>query len=95
MKKILLILPLLLVGCPSVPKPTPHVPDDTPSCASACIKLDKDHLNCEEGKPLDDGTSCQKFCEDTQNSGHALRPSCILSVDVKTCADIQKVCFAK
>jgi hypothetical protein len=79
-------------GC--TPVPIPHVPDDTPSCAAACVKLDKDHLNCEEGKPLDDGTTCQKFCENTQNSGHALRPSCILSDQVKTCDDIQK-CFQK
>lgn len=66
----------------------PRLPDDTASCASAC-----DHLlaiGCEEGKPLEDGTSCKDFCEATQNAGHALNPSCI--AHVRACAEMATVC---
>jgi hypothetical protein len=84
---------LVLSGCPSdVIKPKPVEPKDTASCADACGKLNK--LGCEEGKPLEDGTSCEKFCVDSQQSGHALRPSCIVE-KVQKCADIQPVCFEK
>lgn len=92
--RLILVLAVALAGCPNkeVIRPNPVLPTDTPSCASACAKLEK--LGCEEGKPLEDGTSCTKFCEDTQNSGHALRPSCILE-KVQKCSDIQPLCFEK
>jgi hypothetical protein len=93
MKKFVWFLPLFLLGCPPpTPKPVPHQPTDTASCATACKKLQD--LKCEEGKPLEDGTTCEKFCTDTQTSGHALRPSCILE-KVQKCADIQPLCFEK
>lgn len=91
----------VLCGCPSrdVIRPTPVQPTDTPSCAAACKKLeglkrDDGRIGCEESEPLEDGTSCTKFCEDTQKAGHALRPSCILE-KVQKCSDIQPVCFEK
>jgi len=67
--------------------PTPHVPTDTPNCASACAHLNE--LKCEEGKPLEDGTTCEAFCINTQNSGHALNPTCIMKItkcdEINTC----------
>ncbi len=86
-------LVLVLAACPKpVPKPTPIQPTDTGSCAAACQKL-RD-LKCEEGKPLEDGTTCEKFCVDTQKAGHALKPSCVLE-KVKRCEDLQSQCFEK
>lgn len=92
--RVILVLAVLLAGCPNqeVIRPNPVQPTDTPSCATACAKLEK--MGCEEGKPLEDGTSCTKFCEDTQKAGHALRPSCILE-KVQKCSDIQPLCFEK
>jgi hypothetical protein len=54
--------------------PAPITPIDK-DCAGACQHL-RD-LGCEEGQPLEDGTSCETFCEATIKNGHALRPSCI------------------
>lgn len=91
---------ILLAGCPKDPlRPKPVPPADTSSCEAACKKMetllrDDGTVGCEEAAPLEDGTSCTKFCEDTQNSGHALRPSCILE-KVQKCSDIQPLCFEK
>jgi hypothetical protein len=85
-----IILSLFIIACSSTPKPTPHPPDDTPSCTTACQKME--NMGCEEAQPAEDGTTCQKFCEDTQNSGHALNPSCIMQTSVRICADIQNIC---
>ena len=67
--------------------PTPNVPTDTPNCNSACARLNE--LKCEEGKPLEDGTTCETFCINTQNSGHALNPSCVMKItacdQINTC----------
>lgn len=73
------ILALFVVAC--LP---PNAPKDTADCDKACGRMRA--LHCEEGEPLDDGTSCTKFCEDTQKSGHALRPSCL--VNIETCSEI-------
>lgn len=89
---------LIIAGCPATTiKPHPVQPTDTPSCAAACKKLEglkraDGTVGCEEAQPLEDGTSCTKFCEDTQNSGHALRPSCIIE-KVTRCEDIDRLCF--
>jgi hypothetical protein len=90
MKTRLLVVLLALAGCPAPapPKPAPHLPDDTPSCPSACKRLRE--FGCEEGQPLEDGTSCEKFCEDTQQSGHALRPSCVMTI--QSCAELAQKC---
>jgi hypothetical protein len=80
---------LVVVGC--CPTPAPHAGlGDVASCADACKHIGPQGLDCPEGLPLENGTSCQKFCEDTIGTGHALNPSCIVSV--KTCSDIEKLC---
>lgn len=76
---------ILLVGCPH--NPVVHHPTDTASCGTACQHL-RD-LKCEEGSPLPDGTTCEGFCQSTQNSGHALVPSCV--VNIKQCTDMNNL----
>ncbi len=94
MKYFFIVLSLALLGCPPkdghdpvIPTPRPP-PTDTADCGKACDHMKE--LHCPEGEPLEDGTSCQKFCEDTQNSGHALNPSCI--VKITTCKQIETTC---
>lgn len=62
----------------------PSGPLDTADCGDACARMKL--LGCEEANTLSDGTTCKKFCEETQNSGHALRPSCIAKIEV--CSEI-------
>jgi len=78
----------LLIGCTPIPEPTPREPTDTPNCAKACEHLNK--LGCEEGKPLGDGTTCTKFCENTQKSGHALNPTCVMTIT--KCEELDAKC---
>jgi len=81
------LLPVVMGSkCGVNPQPTPVEPKDTAYCPAACDKLRV--LGCEEGNNLPDGTTCETFCLDTQKSGHALRPSCVM--DIQTCADIVK-----
>ena len=72
--------------CRTKPSPAPIEPKDTADCPAACEKLRA--LGCPEGQPLEDGTTCEKFCQDTQESGHALRPSCVM--DITTCEQLPK-----
>ncbi len=89
MRTFLTILVLFIAACgPSVQRPRPHAASDTPMCPDACAHL-RD-LDCDEGKPLEDGTTCEAFCQSTQDSGHALRPSCV--VKIKSCDEINTVC---
>lgn len=44
-------------------------------------------LQCPEGQPLPDGTSCEKFCTDTQDNGHALNTACM--TQAKSCAALR------
>ena len=76
---------LLLMGSTCNPKPTPHPPEDTHRCTPACERLRA--LGCEEGEPLEDGTTCEAFCVETQESGHALNPTCIMQID--SCDEIE------
>lgn len=85
---VALLLCVCAIACASAPKPDPVLPTDTGSCAAACEHLAS--LGCEEGKPLEDGTSCEKFCVDTQNSGHGLNPSCV--VGIESCEELEAVC---
>lgn len=88
MKRIAPVLAVLLLGCPAQPPPPRALPTDTADCAGACAHLRE--LHCPEGEPLEDGTSCTMFCEETQNSGHALRPSCV--IHIKACAEVETIC---
>ena len=72
-------------SCSGFHPPVPIEPGDTSDCAAACANLEK--LGCDEGKPLEDGTTCTKFCKDTQKSGHGLKPSCV--VNLKACGEIE------
>jgi len=73
------------------PKPKPVEPDDTPNCAVACQHLLE--LGCEEGQPLEDGTTCTEFCEATQKAGHALNPTCVMTIE--RCVDLEPECLEK
>ena len=91
MKHTLIGLAILLfaafsLGATCRPVPTPIEPLDTADCHAACVNLR--NLGCVEGQPLEDGTSCREFCEETQRSGHALRPKCVMKISM--CVDIDK-----
>jgi len=78
---LMLIVAALVLGAScQTPRPPPIAiePTDTANCASACEKLNQ--LGCPEGEPLEDGTTCTKFCEDTQQSGHPLNPTCVMGM---------------
>lgn len=87
MRALLLVLFLCACG-PTPPKPTPRPPLDSSSCDAACAHLRE--LQCEEGFALQDGTSCEQFCHDTQDSGHALNPACVLTI--RTCSELDSRC---
>lgn len=83
MKRVTTSIAVLFVAAWSLgatcrPAPTPVEPKDTVDCPAACERLRE--LACPEGQPLEDGTTCETFCEDTQKSGHALRPSCVMGI---------------
>jgi hypothetical protein len=85
---LILALALLTSCCKHyVPPVTPITPKDD-NCAGACSHLVD--LGCPEGEPLEDGTSCTEFCEATQSSGHALRPTCIISLKSCDPAEMEK-----
>lgn len=70
--------------CQLRPPPVPIEPTDTNMCPSACENLRK--LGCPEGNPLEDGTTCETFCQTTQKEGHPLNPTCISTI--KSCDEI-------
>lgn len=74
----ILFLASISLGATCKPAPTPVEPKDTADCPAACEKLRE--LGCPEGQPLEDGTTCEVFCKNTQESGHALRPSCVMGI---------------
>ncbi len=83
MRRILFVLLIAAAGCGPKQRVVVHVPEDTADCPAACRHLrgeDGSGLHCPEGDELPDGTTCEKFCSDTQNSGHALRPSCVVMI---------------
>lgn len=87
MKRIVILFAVVLLGCPPRP-PVRVLPTDTASCDAACKHLQE--LHCPEGEPLENGTSCTMFCEETQSSGHALNPSCV--IHIKKCAEVETIC---
>lgn len=94
MRRHLLALVLFLSGCggaqPSV-VPVVVEPGDTDKCPAACAHL-RD-LGCEEGQPLEDGTTCEKFCVETQKNGQPLNPTCVLSITA--CTEIESCTRAR
>lgn len=96
MKKLLsLLFAASFVGatCGGAPTPTPPHPDDAPSCAAACKKMQE--LGCREGEdvpgPDDIVVTCVFFCEKTINDNNvALNPSCIMGIT--SCDQIETKC---
>lgn len=89
MKKLIALLgAVLLAGalsCTSFLRPNPIEPNDTHMCKAACDKMAE--LRCPEAAPLEDGTTCQVFCEVTQKQGHALNPTCL--AEIQSCSAIE------
>jgi len=71
-------------GCPKEQVPDPIIPTDTNRCGAACARLEE--LQCPEGEPLLDGTTCVEFCRNVQNAGFPLLPSCIEKIN--SCEEI-------
>ncbi len=67
--------------------PDPEIPDDTEDCEAAGAKLLE--LGCEEAT-LPDGTTFQAYCEDVQEKGHAVNPSCLKTIS--SCEEIDTKC---
>lgn len=91
MKYLLIFIVLAVsISChiygPYIP-PMPVTPTDN-NCPGACQHLRA--LGCEDGNPLPDGTPCEVFCEETQKAGHALRPSCIMTLTSCSVAEMEK-----
>lgn len=84
---LVLVALLILSGatCQNQVVPVIVEPGDTAKCPAACGHLRA--LGCPEGQPLEDGTSCEKFCQDTQKNGQPLAPACILTI--KECSQIE------
>lgn len=85
MKKAIGVLFLFVgISCHGSLVPVVIEPTDTDKCPAACAHLQM--LGCAEGQPLEDGTTCEQFCTDTQENGQPLNPTCVMSI--KTCAGI-------
>lgn len=88
MRKIVtvFIASLFLTGaqCQVRNVPVPTDPGDSDLCAPACEHL-RD-LGCEEGDPLEDGTTCEMFCLQTQTKGHRLNLPCV--IQISSCEDL-------
>jgi len=90
MKHLLFVLAAasLLFGAHCPPDPTPIVADDIVDCPAAAEKLSE--LECEEGKPASDGQTFEQFCKETMTLGHAVRPSCLKTIE--NCDEIKTKC---
>ena len=87
---VLAILAHLMLSGATCRGPILHVvsePEDTDNCPAACQNLRA--LGCSEGQPLPDGTSCERFCVETQINGMPLNPTCIMQI---TSCDEVDVC---
>ena len=98
MKRLLLLIPFLLLGCPRdpiVPPPTP--PPDSDLCGAMCAHLKQ--LGCEEGEPVYNNDkpgppdvpnqSCEAWCVELQDPEHLyfINPRCVSLVPA--CEDIE------
>lgn len=80
--------------CAGEKKPDPVLPDDTEMCDDACVHLLDLKCTREDGSllggPLPDGRSCRVWCEETQDNGFPLKPSCVVSLttcDMSVCVE--------
>lgn len=91
MKKFILILIIILalgfVSCRSLP-PIVLGPNNADDCPAACNRMEA--LDCPEGRPLADGTTCEQFCVATEEAGHSLNPQCIKTIIF--CDEIRTKC---
>ncbi len=74
--KMLSAVFLFIPGC--VPAYVVQEVGGAEDCPLACQNLVK--LGCEEGKPLEDGTTCEVFCRQSLTNGHNLKPKCVSSI---------------
>lgn len=86
----LIVFFFVVTSCNQIPLPVIVPQPDSEFCAAAESNLKK--LSCEEGQPLEDGTSFTKFCEDTQKNGFFLNPKCLAKI--RDCSSID-ACSAR
>lgn len=72
--------------CGITPPPIPIEPEHTELCPAACENLRR--LGCPEGSPLEDGTTCEAFCKETQEQGHPLNPKCVS--EINSCSELNE-----
>lgn len=96
-----LISLFLAISCGTTPGPREVIPDDfyvpgpapiaqpTDECTPACDLLRS--LKCEAGNNLADGTTCEKFCEDTIENGIWLDPDCVMHLGKVTAPECPEV----
>lgn len=82
---------VVVVSCTPVHPKAPQATIDI--CEKACHNLGPSVLNCEEGKPLANGTSCVDFCIETYVKGHDLQANC--AILAKSCDEFASGCKAK
>lgn len=82
-------LTIMMSSCIKVYFPGPPNPDPPgEGCSEACLHLRA--LGCPEGHPLENGVTCERFCEDTETQGHSLNTECIISAP--SCEDVRVKC---
>jgi hypothetical protein len=73
--KTLYLLAFLLCGCDLIKPPAPPVPPGTPTCATACKRMQD--LQCPEGGNTPAGSSCLNVCWDAETNGLTLPVRCL------------------
>lgn len=58
---------VLSVSCVTTPVPPPVPPPGTPTCDTACARLEA--LGCPAAKPTPAGDPCQAVCANLEDSG--------------------------
>lgn len=74
MKALLLVAALAASQCTPEPKPAPPPPGG-PTCSTACARLMA--LGCHDGKPTEEGASCERVCENAASSPVPLPVACV------------------
>lgn len=101
-KTLLLLVPLLFVGCPELTPdpvtPAPNPPPDTDWCQTMCDHIGPEGLGCEEGEPVYNvdkpgpvdvpNQSCDEWCTEMQDKGFFVNPKCVS--DVQRCDQIEE-----